>query len=59
MLAGSQPANLVTALADPLPSTVTGWLLDVPEHDQGFFRDRSTCSAGECPRRSSRARCST
>jgi len=42
MLAGPKPADLVAALANPLPSTVIGWLLDVPEQDQEFFQDRST-----------------
>ncbi|MFC6085099.1 cytochrome P450 [Sphaerisporangium aureirubrum] len=37
MTAGERPADLVRALALPVPSTVLAWVLGVREEDQGFF----------------------
>jgi cytochrome P450 len=38
MLAGPQPADIVTALALPVPSLVISQLLGVPYEDAGFFQ---------------------
>ncbi|GAA3463241.1 MULTISPECIES: cytochrome P450 [Saccharothrix] len=41
MLAGPSPADLVQALALPLPTLVICELLGVPYDDRGFFQDRT------------------
>jgi len=41
MLAGSQPADLVTAVALPLPSLMISSILGVPYSDHGFFQEHS------------------
>ncbi|WP_158895466.1 cytochrome P450 [Amycolatopsis anabasis] len=48
LLAGDKPADLVTALALPVPSTVICWLLGVPVADQADFNrwSRLTNAAG-------------
>lgn len=42
MLAGPQPADLVQAVAMPMPSTAICWLLGIPQSDHAFFQDRTT-----------------
>ncbi|MFI6692985.1 cytochrome P450 [Streptomyces sp. NPDC050433] len=42
MLAGPRPADLFTAIAQPMPNTVICWLLGVPQSDHDFFQDRTT-----------------
>lgn len=41
MLAGPRPADLVDAIAMPMPSTVICWLLGVPQSDHEFFQNRT------------------
>ncbi|MGW0711445.1 cytochrome P450 [Streptomyces sp. NPDC002643] len=42
LLAGPKPADLVTALALPVPSQVICLLLGVPYEDRAFFQDNAT-----------------
>ncbi|WP_327100538.1 cytochrome P450 [Nocardia vinacea] len=46
MLAGPRPADLVAALALPVPSLVISELLGVPYEDHEFFQDRSNVGLG-------------
>lgn len=41
MLAGPQPADIVSALALPIPSLVISELLGVPYEDAGFFQEQA------------------
>jgi cytochrome P450 len=41
MLAGPKPADLVTAVALPLPSLMISSILGVPYSDHGFFQEHS------------------
>lgn len=42
ILAGPQPAELIAALALPIPSLVISELLGVPYEDHGFFQEHAT-----------------